>query len=379
MTKLIKFIEIHTGAKTIENGFIRFNQEIKEIGDMNQFVSEADDVEIETNADLLIPGFIDVHTHGGYGIDTMDADPEKTNEMLNKMRHEGITSVFLTTITQSIEEIEKALSAAKKTIEENPVAIGIHLEGPYINPTMNGAQPKEFVIQASTEQIAHWQEISGNNIRLITYAPEMNDDPDFEQKLIELNIVPSVGHSNAHYNDLLKTKASHITHLYNRQLQMTGREPGVTGFGLSNKNVKGVEIITDGIHVTPAMVKVAVRAKGSKNMEMITDSMRSKGLGEGISELGGQRVTVKNGEARLDNGDLAGSVLLYIDGFKNMQNFAEVDIDQVIQMSSINQAREFGLDKIGVLQAGNLANFNLLDENQNILDNFVHGRGLNDA
>lgn len=373
MSNLIKNIEIHTGFQTIKNGYIRFDEKINEIDSMNNFKAGTDDIEISTDGKYLIPGFIDVHTHGGYGVDTMDANPDAINEMLFKMRTEGITSVFLTTITQSVDEIKAALVSAKEVIGKNPVAIGVHLEGPYIEPTMNGAQPVEFVIQASTKQISEWQELSGNNIRLITYAPEVNQDPEFENELIKLNIVPSAGHSNAHYADMLKSKASHITHLYNRQRQMTGHEPGVTGFGLTNSQVNAVEIIADGFHIEPAMVKVAVKSKGENGVELITDSMRAKGLSEGVSELGGQRVTVKNGQARLDDGNLAGSVLQYLNGFNNVQKFAEVDMDAAIKMSSINQAREFKLGNIGELKVGNFANFNVLDDKNSLKLNSVQG------
>ncbi|MDR2661148.1 MAG: N-acetylglucosamine-6-phosphate deacetylase [Lactobacillaceae bacterium] len=374
MNKVISNIKIYTGKKVIENGYIRFNKTILSVGDQSEYKKEIDDEILKTDADFLVPGFIDVHVHGGYGIDTMDSDVNKINLMLNKMRSEGVTSVFLTTITQNIEEIKKALIVAKKVIEQNPIAVGVHLEGPFINPEMNGAQPKEYVIPADSNLIRELQELSGNNIRLITFAPEMVTDKNFEKTLNDLNIVGSAGHSNDNYKHLEQTQVSHITHLYNRQTQVTSREPGVSGFGLLTD--ANVEIILDGIHVAPEIIKLTTRAKDISHIEIITDAMRSKGLGDGVSELGGQKVTVKNGQARLDDGHLAGSVLRFIDGFNNIQKFAGYSIEQAVIVSSVNQATEFHLNDVGTIENNKRANFNLMSNNGELIENYLDGENI---
>ncbi|WP_143787060.1 amidohydrolase family protein, partial [Oenococcus oeni] len=138
-----------------------------------------------------------------------------------------------------------------------------------------------------------------------------------------------------------------------------------------------VEVIADGVHVSPEMIKLAYQLKGAKNIEVITDSMRAKGQKENeVSELGGQKVIVKNGAARLENGHLAGSVLKYILAFRNIQKFTGASIEEAVLMTSVNQAREFGLNDVGSLEVGKRANFNLLNSDQDLLENFLDGDGL---
>ena len=154
---------------------------------------------IDVKGHIIMPGFIDVHSHGGYGIDNMDADPERINHMTKKMLQEGITSYFPTTMTQSDENIENALAAIGKAAETNPMIQGIHLEGPFVSPAYKGAQPEQFMRVADAETLKHWNEISGGNIRLVTYAPEMGDVSEFENYCKNNNIILSTGHSGANY------------------------------------------------------------------------------------------------------------------------------------------------------------------------------------
>ena len=310
---------------------------------------------------MVVPGFIDVHKHGGYGLDTMDGDPDKLNNMVNLMVTEGITSLFPTTITQSPENIERALVTINQVAKKNPVIQGIHLEGPFINKVFMGAQPEEYIINPNTALLKKWYALSGERIRLVTYAPENGGIPDFEAFMLAHHIVPSIGHSNATRAQLCHSRATHITHLYNAQRPLHHREPGVTGHGMIEEAITG-ELIADGFHITPDMLELAFRLKGAQRLELITDSMRAEGLGDGISELGGQKVTVKDKQARLDNGHLAGSVLAYDDAFRNIQTMTSASIQDAVQMSSVNQALEFGLTQKGHLAIGKDADFNLFNK-----------------
>lgn len=358
--KLLKDKTIYTGKGKIEHGYIRYDKRIAEVDEMRNFVPREDDEEVETEGCCVVPGFIDVHSHGGYGFDSMDASPEEIDWMVRQMTaKEGITSYFCTTMTQTYENIEQAMKNIKAAATKNPVIQGIHVEGPFVSVQYKGAQNASFIKKPDEKALAHWNELSGGRIKVVTYAPE-EASPEFEDWCLANGIVPSAGHSCAVYNQLLASKASHVTHLYNAQRGLNHREPGVTGYGLLTDGVKA-EMICDGIHIKPQMVSLAYKVKGSDGIELITDSMRAKGMPEGKSELGGQVVYVKDGTARLEDGTIAGSVLSYIHAFQNIMKFTGANVEEAVKMSSVNQAEEFGLTQKGKIMAGKDADFVVLD------------------
>ncbi len=364
---------IFTGEGEIEKGYIRFSEEIIGVGKMELYEKQENDKETDLNGQYVIPGFIDVHSHGGYGIDNMDADPDKISEMIFKMQQEGITSYFPTTMTQSDENIEASLKAINEAAENNPMIQGVHVEGPFISKDFKGAQPEEYIRVAQLDTLKKWQEMSGDRIRLITYAPETGDVSEFEEYCEENNIILSAGHSGATYKQLKDSKATHITHLFNGQLGLHHREIGVSGYGLLEDEVS-VEMIVDGFHISEEMVKLAYKTKGADGIQLITDSMRAKGIPEGESELGGQTVIVKDKQARLSNGSLAGSVLTFIDAFKNMMAFTGCSMLEAVKMSSFNQAKEFGLSTKGELNPSFDADMVVLDKDLNIKETIVGGK-----
>lgn len=374
MSKTVINAKIYTGELVIEEGFIHFDEEILAIGPMSEYEAMSDDdAVIDAEGKMVAPGFIDVHSHGGYGSDNMDGDPEAISAMTTKMLQEGITSYFPTTMTQSDENIERALAGIREAKKLNPMIQGIHLEGPFVSPKYKGAQPERFMRAADAKTMAHWNEISGGNLRLVTYAPEMGDVSAFEKYCKDNDIILSAGHSGATYEQLKASKATHVTHLFNGQLGLHHREIGVAGYGLLEDDVY-TEMIVDGFHITPAMVKLAYKTKGAKNILLITDAMRAKGAPEGESELGGQKVIVKDKQARLENGSLAGSVLTFNDAFKNMIAFTGCSIEEAVQMSSVNQAREFNLETKGLLKIGYDADIIILDNELNINQTIFGGK-----
>lgn len=365
MSTILINAQIYTGQDVIEKGYVRFEKQILGVGKMEAYTKQDDEYVIDIDGKYVIPGFIDVHSHGGYGYDSMDADPEKISEMTRSMLIEGVTSYFPTTMTQSDEAIEEALEGIKKAKEVNPMIQGIHLEGPFISKEYKGAQPAEYISVADAERMKKWYELSGENIRLVTYAPETGDTNDFEAYCKENNIILSVGHSGVSYETLKKSEVTHVTHLFNGQKGLHHRDIGVSGYGLLEDEVT-VEMIVDGFHISKEMVKLSYKAKGADGIELITDSMRAKGYPEGESELGGQKVTVRDKQARLEDGTLAGSVLTFIDAFKNMIDFTECSIEEAVKMSSVNQAREFGLDKKGAIMPSHDADLIILTKELSI-------------
>ena len=316
---------------------------------------------VEVDGAYVIPGFIDVHSHGGYSFDAMDASPEEIDQMVCQMTaKEGITSYFCTTMTQTYENIEKAMVNIKEAAEKNPVIQGIHLEGPFISVNYKGAQDASYIKKPDENVLAKWNALSGSRIRVVTYAPEEADEA-FENWCLSNRIVLSVGHSDATFEQLCASRAGHVTHLYNAQRGLKHREPGVTGYGMLTDGVN-TEIICDGIHINPKMVYMAYKVKGSDEIVLVTDSMRAKGMPEGKSELGGQVVYVKDGTARLEDGTIAGSVLTYIQAFRNIMKFTGASLEEAVKMSSVNQAREFALTQKGAIKTGKDADFVVLDQ-----------------
>jgi len=374
MSKVLKHAIIYTGLEKIDDGYIRFGKEIEAVGPMDDYVAEPDDDIEFVSGKTIVPGFIDVHSHGGYSFDSMDGNPAEINEMVNDMvAREGITSYFCTTMTQSNENLDHSMAGINKAAQENPVIQGVHLEGPFISATFKGAQPEKYIKNPNVALLDNWNKLSGGRVKLITYAPEDPGSREFEKYCLENGIVPSVGHSNATREQLLASKATHVTHLYNAQREFKHREPGVTGHAMLENNMT-CELICDGFHIVPDMIKLAYEQKGADRIELVTDSMRAKGEPDGVSELGGQKVIVKDGQARLEAGNLAGSVLTYINAFKNVQKFTGCGIFEAVKMSSVNQAREFGLTSKGTLEAGKDADINVLDADQDLVATYSYGK-----
>ena len=359
--RVLKNRKIVSGQGVIEHGFIRYDRQIAQVGTMDEYQQADTDEVVETAADTVIPGFIDIHSHGGYGYDSMDATAEEICGMVRQMTaKEGITSYFCTTMTQSTDKISQAMEEIREAAKQNPVIQGIHLEGPFVSALYKGAQDASYIRQPDARLLNEWNQKSGGRIRIVTYAPE-EASAEFEDWCVSRGIVLSAGHSNAQYDCLCESRATHVTHLYNAQRGLNHREPGVTGYGLLGENVFA-ELICDGIHIRPEMISLACKVRGYDRIILITDSMRAKGMPDGGSELGGQTVYVKDGMAQLEDGTIAGSVLRYIDAFHNVMHFTGASLEDAVKMTSCNQAREFGLTQKGEISAGKDADFVLLGE-----------------
>lgn len=382
MSYFIKNCEIYTGETAVKNGYIIFDKTIIQLGAMEDFPVkyQGEEIKVLPNA-KIIPGFIDIHSHGGYGIDVMDGSAADIVAMTERMTKEGVTTYFPTTMTQSDEKISIALKTIKKAKDlagEASLIEGIHLEGPFISPVFKGAQPEKYVADPDVDKMAKWLDDSGGLIKIVTYAPEQPNAVEFEAFCLEHGIVLSTGHSNATRKDLKKSKTSHITHLYNAQRGLHHREAGVTGHGLLESNVN-CEVIVDGFHIVPDMVKLAYELKGNTGLVLITDSMRGKGMPEGKSELGGQTVYIKDKQARLEEGNLAGSVLTFIEAFQNIIAFTGCNISDAVKMSSVNQAKEFKLSNKGLLAPEFDADIVVLNDDLEISLTIAKGRVIYDG
>lgn len=349
----------------------------EEVGD-SSFDGEVIDAKNELK---LLPGFIDAHIHGGYGVDVMDATPEALQTLADKLPSEGTTSYLATTITQSDKEISSALKnvAAWTTGEKKQGAdlVGVHLEGPFVEVSKAGAQPKKYITEPDLDKFMTWQEDANGQIRTITMAPEHDKTGEFIKTLYKSGVNVSAGHTDASFRqikDAVKLGVRQLTHLCNAMNGIHHRDIGAVGAAFQLKDLHA-ELISDGIHVVPEMLQLIFDNVGSNRIIMITDSMRAKGLKDGNYELGGQPVQVKNAQATLDNGSLAGSILKMIDAVKIMLQLDGVKLEDIVKMTAENPAKQVGIfDRKGSIEVGKDADFVLLNDEADIVYTICRGR-----
>lgn len=361
---------MYTDNGIIKGGLIVKNQLIYDITET--------DIEVPTYAEVIdakelnvIPGFIDGHIHGAAGADTMDATEEAIDSIAKMLPKEGTTSFLPTTITQSVENINKALKnlATYEHKEGLAEVLGIHLEGPFIEASKKGAQPGEYIIKPDLNQFNEWQELSNNKIKTITMAPEHDEDGTFITHLYEAGVNVSAGHTDANFEDMKKAAkygVRQLTHLCNAMNGIHHRDIGAVGSAFLLKDIKA-ELIADGIHVDRGMLQVIFNNVGSDRIILITDAMRAKGLQAGNYELGGQAVIVTKDRAQLKSGSLAGSILKMDHGARIMLSLEGVTIEDIIKMASINPAKQIGVyDRKGSIAKGKDADLLIVDDQLNI-------------
>lgn len=328
----------------------------------------------------LIPGLIDLHVHGIAHYDVMDATTHALKKISQALAREGTTSFLATTMTASQKDIEKTLLAVRdyKDMQEGATLLGVHLEGPFISPKKAGAQCADHILLPSIEKIHHWQQLSENAIKLVTLAPELPRSQEFIAYLKKNNIVASIGHSDATYAETMAAMdqgCDYVTHLFNAMRGIHQREPGVVTAALL-ENV-WTELIVDGVHLHPAIVKLILKMKGMEKMVLVTDAMRATCLQNGVYDLGGQQVTVKEKKATLADGTLAGSVLRMPQAIKNMLQFTGCDLLDAIKMASENPAKVLGMfDQKGSIAIGKDADLVVLDEHFNVVMTMCGGRRM---
>ncbi len=324
---------------------------------------------IEAKDKFIIPGYIDIHVHGGGGSDVMDENYEAIKKIAITHSRFGTTAFLPTTMTMNKNKIMGSLRSICEAVKKGTGGaeiLGINLEGPYINPEKKGAQKEIDIKKPSIEEFKEFNKASGNLIRLVTIAPEMPGAIELIKYLYKQKIIVSAGHSNATYVQTqagIKAGLSHITHIFNAMRGLHHREPGVVGAALTSSKLT-IEIIADGIHVHPIVLRILTQIKEDIKLILITDAMRATGIKDGNYDLGGQEVTVSKGQARLKDGTLAGSVLTMGKAVKNMVNTVGIQLPKAIQMASFNPAKAIGIDdKKGSLEPDKDADIVILNKN----------------
>lgn len=332
---------------------------------------------VDAKGMYVSPGFIDVHTHGRGGSDTMYASFEDINTISKSNVPTGVTSFLPTTMTMSIEDTSKAIKNVfdNKDKVEGSKILGIHMEGPFFNMKYKGAQPEEFMI-APTAQ--NFNKLTGGHsdfVKKLSMAPELEKATEFIAYLVQRGIVVSAGHTNASYEEAkagIDAGMTSGTHTYNAMTPLTHRNPGVVGAIMEDSRVYA-ELILDGIHVSYPAAKVLIAAKGDDKVTLITDSIEASGLVDGEYKLGNQPVFVKDNSARLKDGTLAGSILSMNHAVKNAWKNLGLPIHIAVKLASLNPATSLHVYDLGEIAVNKKADIIMFDENVDVKFVMVDG------
>lgn len=335
---------------------------------------------LDFNNDFISPGFIDIHIHGAYGRDIIEGEESAIETISSFIASKGTTGFLPTILTAPLEDMINSLYSIEKYIENKEKEIkgakilGINIEGPFLNKKYKGAQREDCILLPNFEIL---KKLTTNNVKLMTLAPEVEGCCEIIKYLNNMGIKISAGHTDAMSSDMEKAISlglSHITHLFNGMRPLHHREPGIIGVALINNNIS-VEIIADGIHLSPYILKLVGMIKPKEKIILITDSMMATGLSDGEYKLAEQRVFVKDGKATLSDGTIAGSTLTLNMAVKNMVEKGGFKIEDAVFMASYSPSLLLGLeDRKGSLEIGKDADITIFDDNFNVKMTIVEGK-----
>jgi N-acetylglucosamine-6-phosphate deacetylase len=334
---------------------------------------------------IIAPGYIDLHIHGGAGYDVMDDRIGSIAAVENLITRHGVTAYYPTTVTAPLDSTLRALERLADAIDEAAAVdgsgralrsrpLGIHLEGPFISPIRCGVHPTDYLLLPTLPLFERFWEASRGHIRMITIAPELDGALEVISEAARRGVCVSLGHSDADYSATeraIGAGARHATHTFNAMRPLDHRSPGILGSVLTDDRISA-DIIADGIHLDPAIVKLFAEAKGTDRAVLITDAISATGMPDGRYRLGSFEVDVHDGKCTL-NGKLAGSVLTLDRAVRNLARFAEWDLPAAVAAASRNPARVTQLANKGSLAVGADADFIVLNSAGQVQQTFIAG------
>lgn len=337
---------------------------------------EKEDI-IDAKGLYVSPGFIDIHTHGRGGHQVMEATYESLNAISKASLQTGVTSFLVSTFTMPIMSISNAIENVVKNQEkvEGAYILGVHMEGPFFSKCYKGAQPEDYMINPTIENFISIVKEYENVVKKVSLAPECEGASELIPYLCERGIVVSLGHTSATYQEAqmaIDLGATSTTHTYNAMTPLTHREVGMTGAVMLNTNVYA-ELILDGIHVSFPAAQILLKMKGKDKIILITDSVETAGLIDGIYESSMGTVQVKNQQVRLLNGTLAGSQADMNQCVKNAYLHLGLTLNEAVNLASSNPAKSLGIEKIGEIKEGYDADLIFFDQEFNIHQAIVKG------
>jgi len=333
---------------------------------------------------VLAPGFVDIHMHGGAGLDVMRASLSDLPRMGKFLIAHGVTGYFPTTVAAPLDATYAALgrladaieaAAANNSVQARP--LGIHLEGPFLSHKRRGVHPPEYLVNPTIEIFERLWQAARGQVRMLTIAPEIPGAMEVIAEAARRKVCVSIGHSDAEMptaQDAVKAGARHATHTFNAMRPLDHRDPGIVGEVLTDDRISA-DIIVDGIHVSPPIVKLFLKMKGRERAVLITDAISATGMPDGRYQLGPIEVDVKDGKCT-SNGSLAGSVLTMDRAVKNVLQFSSWSLQDVVRAATLNPTRAVGLGQQGRLVPGAEASFTVLSPTGKVLKTIVCGRGF---
>lgn len=331
---------------------------------------------IDAEGLYVIPGLTDIHFHGCVGYDFCDGTEEAVKAMAAYEAANGVTSICPATMTLGDGELEKIFkNAASYDSKEGAVLVGINMEGPYLSEAKKGAQNGRFLHKPDAEHFRKMQYLSGGLIKLVSLAPEEPGAMDFIEE-VNKEVIVSIAHTTANYDiasEAFQKGASHVTHLCNAMPPFSHREPGVVGAAFDAEH-SHVELISDGIHINPSVIRATFQLFGDDRVILISDSMMATGLKDGEYALGGQPVTVRGTLATLKDGTIAGSATNLMECMKKAISFG-IKPESAVKAAAVNPAKCIGIyDKFGSISIGKYANLVLMDKDFNVLKVILKGK-----
>jgi len=332
---------------------------------------------------ILAPTYLDIHIHGGAGHDVMETDPGALPALERLLAQHGVGGYLPTTITAPVEQTLGALERLADAIESGDATpgeggrarpLGIHMEGPFLSHAKRGVHPPESILPPTIGMFNRFWEAARGRIRLMTIAPETEGAQEVIAEAARRGVCVSIGHSDANQEAAraaIDKGARHATHTFNAMRALDHREPGILAVVLSDDRISA-DIIADGIHVDPAIVKLFIRAKGAAGAVLITDALSATGMPDGRYRLGTLELDVKGGRCT-SRGILAGSVLTLDRAVRNVMQFAGCDLQQGVRFASLNPAKAAGLEKNGVLEPAAHADIVVLDRNGGVRKTIIAG------
>jgi len=387
---------IITPFRRIENGIILIEKgEIKAVGEERRIEIPSEARVIDARGKTVVPGFIDIHGHGGGGNDTLDGTYEAIKNIAKFKAKNGTTGFLPTTVTAPQDKLLNSVRAVRDAIERGTggaEVLGIHLEGPYLNVEKKGAQNEQYVRKPSLEELDEIIGASGGSVKIVTLAPEIEGSIEFIKGVCQRGIVASAGHTDATYEEVVsavKAGLNHVCHTYNAMRGLHQREPGTLGAALTIEGLTN-EIVSDGIHVHPAAMELLIKCKGVDKVILVTDAVVGAGMSEGEYELGGKtiiikkerheyeligrRIVIEDGLSRFPDGTIAGSVLTMNSAVRNIANFVGLPLQDAVRMATVNPARRIGVyGRKGSLEAGKDADIAVVDDKLNVYMTMVKG------
>jgi N-acetylglucosamine-6-phosphate deacetylase len=334
---------------------------------------------------ILAPGFVDIHMHGGAGLDVMRAAPSELPHLNKFLTTHGVTGYFPTTVAApldqtcaALERLADAIEAAQSHVGNGSVQahpLGIHLEGPFLSHLRRGVHPPEYLVEPTLEIFERLWQAARGHVRMMTIAPELPGAFEVITEAARRKVLVSIGHSDAVLDAAragVKAGARHATHTFNAMRPLDHRDPGILAEVLTDQHITA-DIIVDGIHVAPEVVQLFLKAKGLDRAVLITDAMAATGMPDGTYQLGPIQVEVKDGKCTSD-GKLAGSVLTMDRAVRNVTRFSSWSLQDAVRAATLNPALAAGLAQHGQLVPGAAANVVVMGPDGEVRQTFVRGR-----